>query len=84
MPHHRPSFPSTITTSFTVPFELIFADYFHLTGKFFLIIGARLSGWTVIVHVKYGSDNAGAKGLCDGLRQVFQTFRVLDEITSDG
>ena len=35
----------------TVPFELIFADYFKLAGKFFLIIGDRLPGWTQIVHI---------------------------------
>ena len=68
----------------TVPFEIIFADFFKLVGKFFLIIGGRLSGWTEIVSVKHGSDNSGSKGLCDALRTVFQTFGVPDELTSDG
>ena len=76
--------PPLLPRNPTVPFELIFADYFKLVGKFFLIIGDRLSGWTEIVNVKHSSDNSGAKGLCDALRTVFQTFGVPDEITSDG
>ena len=68
----------------TVPFEMIFADFFKLVGKFFLIIGDRLSGWTEIISVKHGSDNSGSKGLCDAFRTVFQTFGVPDELTSDG
>ena len=68
----------------TVPFELIFGDYFKLNGKFFLVIGDRLSGWTEIISVKPSTCTSGSKGLCDALRRVFQTFGVPDEISSDG
>ena len=68
----------------TVPFELIFGDYFKLKGKFFLLIGDRLSGWTEIVSIKPSSATSGAKGLCDALRYIFQTFGVPEELSSDG
>ena len=80
----QPKLPPQLPRIPTVPFELIFADFFKLSGKFFLIIGDRLSGWTEIVNVKPNSENSGSKGLCNAFRQVFQTFGVPDEITSDG
>lgn len=67
-----------------VPFEKIVADYFNLKGKQYLIIGDRLSGWTEVVQLRPGSQASGAKGLCQALRQVFVTFGVPDEISSDG
>ena len=63
---------------------LIFVDYFKLAGKFFLTIGDHLSGWTEIARIKHDSHFAGVKGLCDALRQVFQTIEVPGEIASDG
>ena len=80
----QPKLPPQLPRIPTVPFELIFADFFKLSGKFFLIIGDRLSGWTEIVNVKPNSESSGSKGLCNAFRQVFQTFGVPDEITSDG
>ena len=47
-------------------------------------MGDRFSGWTEIVNVKPNSENSGSKGLCNAFRQVFQTFGIFDEITSDG
>ena len=61
-----------------------FANFFKLSGKFFLIIGERLSGWAEIVNVKPNSENLGSEGLCKAFRQDFQTFGVPNEITSDG
>ena len=77
MPPQEPKVP-------TVPFEMIFGDYFKLCGKYFLIIGDRLSGWTEVVNVKPGTNSSGAKGLCEALRHVFVTFGVPEEISSDG
>ena len=44
----------------------------------------RLSGWPEVVQVKIGNGPAGAKRLCQALRQVFATFGVPEEISSDG
>ena len=66
-----------------VPFEMIFADYFKLQGINFLIIGDRFSAWTEIFRATSGHA-AGSKGLCEALRQVFATFGVPDDLSSDG
>ncbi len=63
---------------------MVFADYFDLAGKHYLIIGDRLSGWTEVVKVTPGTSSSGSKGLCEALRRVFQTFGVPEEISSDG
>ena len=68
----------------TVPFEMIYADFFYLQGKQFLIIGDRLSGWTEVISVKPGTASSGARGLCEALRHVFATFGVPEELSSDG
>ena len=62
----------------------IFADYFKLEGKNFLIIGDRLSGWTEVFCNAGEDSSAGSKGLCKGLRHVFSTFGVPDDLSSDG
>ena len=63
---------------------MIFSDYFKLHGKYYLIIGDRLSGWTEVLHVHHGGETSGSKGLCAALRRVFATFGVPREISSDG
>ena len=63
---------------------MIFSDYFKLHGKYYLIIGDRLSGWTEVLQVHHGGETSGSKGLCLALRRVFATFGVPREISSDG
>jgi hypothetical protein len=63
---------------------MIFADYFELVGKNFLVVGDRLSGWPEVIQVGTGTKYSGAKGLCRALRQLFATFGVPEEISSDG
>ena len=77
LPPYAPSIPTT-------PFQMIFADFFELSGKHYLIIGDRLSGWTEIIYVKKNSEISGAKGVCNALRKVFGTFGVPEEISTDG
>jgi hypothetical protein len=76
--------PPSDTKTPRLPFEMIYADYFKLNGKNFLIIGDRLSGWTEVVSVKPGSTPSGSKGLCEALRRIFVTFGVPEELSSDG
>ena len=77
MPPIEPHIPTT-------PFEAIVADYFHLEGNYFLVIGDRLSGWTEVKGVRKNSFTSGAAGLCAALRSMFVTFGVPVEISSDG
>jgi len=60
---------------------MVYADYFQLSGYYFLIIGDRLSGWTEIFKIKHKS---GSKGLCKALRRVFSTFGKPKDLSSDG
>ena len=66
-----------------VPFEMIYADYFDLSSKHYLVIGDRLSGWTEILKIDSG-ESSGSKGLCKALRTLFATFGIPAEISSDG
>ena len=76
--------PPTAPKLPTTPFQMIYADYFQLKGKHYLIIGDRLSGWTEVMKVDPGSSSSGGKGLCKALRRIFMTFGVAEEISSDG
>ena len=76
--------PPTVSTIPTTPFQMIFADYFQLKGKHYLVIGDRLSGWPEVVQARTGPASSGAKGLCEALRKVFATFGIPEEISSDG
>ena len=76
--------PVTNSAPPKMPFEKIFADYFHLQGNYYLVIGDRLSGWPEVVQVKHGTHSSGAKGLRTALRRIFATFGVPEEMSSDG
>ena len=65
----------------TVPFEMIFADYFKLSGHNYLVVGDRLSGWTEVFRMK---PTSGSKGLCKALRRMFGTFGRPINLSSDG
>jgi len=76
--------PPTEPTLPKVPFEMICSDFFQLAGNHYLVVVDRLSGWPEVVQVKTGNGPSGAKRLCQALRQVFATFGVPEEISSDG
>ena len=76
--------PPTAPEVPTTPFQMIFADYFQLAGKHYLVIGDRLSGWTEIVQVINNSASSGSKGVCTALRTLFSRIGVPEEITTDG
>ena len=68
----------------TMPFQLIVADYFHLSGYYYLVIGDRLLAWTETLKTKVGSGDSGARGLCNALRENFARFGIPEELASDG
>jgi len=76
--------PPTAPKLPTTPFQMIYADYLQLVRKHYLIIGDRLSGWTEVVKADPGTSSSGSKGLCDALRNVFVSFGVPEELSSDG
>ena len=63
---------------------MICSDYFKLGAYWYLVTVDRLSGWSEVAQIKAQSGSSGAKGLCQALRQLFATFGVPEEISSDG
>ena len=76
--------PPTVSELPKTPFQKIYSDFFELFGQHYLIVGDRLSGWTEVLKIKPGTSSSGSKGLCQALRQIFVTFGVAEEISSDG
>ena len=77
LPPKQPELP-------TAPFEQVCADFFKLSGHYYLVLVDRLSGWPEVVQIKQGTSFAGAKSLCRALRGFFATFGVPEEIATDG
>ena len=75
----QPSAPPTAPVLPAYPFQCIVSDYFHFKGKNYLICVDRYSNWPVVERA-----NEGAKGLISALRQVFVTFGISEELSSDG
>ena len=44
--------PPTAPEIPTTPFQMIFADYFQLKAKHYLVAGDRLSGWTEVIQAR--------------------------------
>ena len=44
----------------------------------------RFSGWCEVRRAKVGTESVGSSGLITAMRQVFATFGVPQEISSDG
>ena len=76
--------PPTAPEIPTTPFQMIFADYFQLKAKHYLVVSERLSEWTEVVQVRKDSATCGSKGLCEALRMIFARFGAPEEISSEG
>ena len=61
------------------PFQRIASDYFQHGNNDYVVMVDRYSGWPMV----YKSES-GANGLVKRLRETFVTFRVPEDITSDG
>ena len=83
MPSHA-RIPPTLPLIPSTPFEAIVCDFFNFIGNNYLISTDRLSGWLELQHVKVGTREAGAEGLCNALRKLMATFGVPTELSSDG
>ena len=76
--------PPTAPEIPTTPFQMIFADYFQLKAKHYLVVGDRLSGWTEVIQVRKDSASSGSKGFCEALRMIIARIGAPEEISSDG
>ena len=76
--------PSRPTPVPSTPFESIYADFFMYAGNHYLVAGDRLSGWVEIFKAPSGTAQSGANGLILVLRDMFATFGVPEDMSSDG
>ena len=61
------------------PFQCICADYFKYKGCNYMVVVDRYSGWPIVQQSRDGSS-----GLVKCLREVFVTYGIADELSSDG
>ena len=60
---------------------MLVADYCDIKGKTWLVTADRFSGW---VSVYYFPKEASSKGLIKVFGDIFTTFDVPQEVTTDG
>ena len=77
----QPAMPPAPLTSPEYPFHMLVADYCDIKGKTWLVTADRFSGW---VSVYYFPTEASSKGLMRVFGDIFTTFGVPQEITTDG
>ena len=68
----------------TAPFQAVASDYFHLEGKSYLLTVYRFSNWPDLREAQAHSSQSGAHGLIKANRELFATFGVPEELSSDG
>ena len=68
----------------TAPFEAVCSDYFDLAGHHYLIVVDRLTNWAEVRKARPKTNEAGTQGLMDMFREVFRSYGVPVEISSDG
>ena len=73
----QPAGPPVRPPSPEHPFQLIVGDYFHKTGRNYLVIADRYSGWVSMFPA--GSGDFDADALIRHLRTYFITFGVPKE-----
>ena len=61
------------------PFQCMCADYFKYKGCNYMVVVDRYSGWPIVQQSRDGSS-----GLVKRLREIFVTYGIADELSSDG
>merc|ERR1711994_421683 len=79
MAKSNPSLPPYDPPQPEFPFQQIVADYFTHLGKHYVVVVDRYSHWPMV----FRSEN-GAKGLVTILRNIFSTFGIAEQLSSDG
>ena len=77
MPPADPLIPSA-------PFQAVASDYFRLEGHGYLLTVDRFSNWPDVREAPFHSAQSGASGLIKANRELFATFGVPEELSSDG
>ena len=80
----QPRMPATIPRVPDAPFQCVAADYFSLGGHEYLVTVDRFSKWPDVRETPSGTDRYGSKGLIRACRELFATFGVPVEMSTDG
>ena len=75
----QPSAPPSHQTLPVYPFQCICSDFFTYKGISYLVSVDRYSNWPIVER-----STGGAQGLIASLRQIFGTFGIAEELSSDG
>ncbi len=75
----QPSAPPSHQTLPVYPFQCICSDFFTYKGISYLVSVDRYSNWPIVER-----STDGAQRLIASLRQIFGTFGIADELSSDG
>jgi len=68
----------------TAPFQAVASDFFKLMGKNYLLTVDRFSNWPDLREATAHNADAGADGLIKANRELFATFGVPEQLSSDG
>ena len=75
----QPSAPPSHQTLPVYPFQCICSDFFTYKGISYLVSEDRYSNWPIVER-----STGGVQGLIASLRQIFGTFGIAEELSSDG
>ena len=78
----NPKLPPHEPPALDFPFQQVCSDYMTLNGTPYLITVDRLTGWPDVRRAK--NEDAGGSGLVKLLRELFMSFGIPEELTSDG
>ena len=78
-PSQPPAPPSELPIP-EYPFQLISSDYFAYTGKTYLVVVDRYSGWPIVLRCREDSSEE----LVRQLRNLFCMYGVPEEMATDG
>ena len=77
----NPAQPPTPPKVPEYPFQALAADYFHYRSHYYAVIVDRYSHWPLVYRAE--DTETGSKGLIKHLREIFSTYGVPEEISSD-
>ena len=66
------------------PFQAVATDFFQLHAKRYLLTVDRFSNWPDLREATADTPNSGANGLIKSYRELFASFGVPEELSSDG
>ena len=77
----QPKEPLILTPSPDWPFQQVVMDLFHIESSTYLACADRLTGWLILYHLDPLASSSKVISIC---RELFQTYGVFEELSTDG